>query len=360
MGGKALSVESARLQRSEYEPVRDAVMEKLWQHLPHKRKTDIKAYASKPDFGDLDIIIEGPFDPIAIANALGASEIVRNGDVTSIGIMTNAGLFQVDLIKIESDAYEFARRYFSFNDLGNLIGRVAHKAGFKFGHRGLVYVVRDGAQNSHVVAELIVTQDWAQALKFLDYDPQAYERGFETLEDIYKFTVTSKFSNSDIYLLENVNAVARVRDRKRKTYTGFLAWQKNPDVSKSIPKFDWSDKESRRAEFLEKAFALFPNFKDEHANSIERLRRQKIVGEKFNGNLVSELTGLAGRELGHFIQAIKKRFHDDNAFKDWVYKAQKEEVNELILDMMAKPDVHTTANPDAILARTTESERQRG
>ena len=51
---------------------------------------------------------------------------------------------QVDLIFTEKKFYESALVYFANNDFSNLIGRIAHKHGFKYGHCGLVYVMRDG------------------------------------------------------------------------------------------------------------------------------------------------------------------------------------------------------------------------
>lgn len=105
----------------------------------------VMSYATKVDFGDLDVLIEGGagYDPTTIAKMLQATEVVRNGDVTSIGVKVDEGIFQVDLIKTPKESFDFTARYFGFNDFGNLVGRIAHKFGAKFGHLGLLYPIRD-------------------------------------------------------------------------------------------------------------------------------------------------------------------------------------------------------------------------
>lgn len=329
MGGNALSVPSSRLNKVEFDFVVFHVVNLLDSAIPLNRRCVVKSYASKKDFGDLDIVIGGDFDPVALAAALGATEIVRNGDVTSIGIQLDQDVFQVDLIKVPEDVFDFANGYFAFNDLGNLIGRIAHRAGFKFGHMGLHYVMRDSENDSRIIASLTVTKDFDSALKFLGFDPARYARGFDTLEDIFRFTTDNEFSNPDIYLLENVNAVSRVRDAKRKTYTAFLLWLK--ENSEFLGRFDWSDKEKIRAVFLETALTRFPDFKSAYVNAQKASVVSRVIKSKFNGSIVSSLTGFVGSDLGKFIHAFKASFGTADDFAEWVYNTEPSLIRAAIL-----------------------------
>lgn len=338
MGGNALSVTTSRLPKVSYDLVKDSILGKLKIAFPTLKSMDIQAYAEKPDFGDLDILIEGGpgYDPFQAAAAIGATEVVLNGDATSVGVAIEGGVFQVDLIKITPESFDFASKYFAMNDLGNLLGRVAQKAGFKLGHRGLLYVLRDEKNTSQVIAELVVTYDWNEALKFIGYNPEVYAQGFNTLKDIFEFTVTSPYANKDIYLLENVNAVSRIRDRKRKTYTEFLGWLKT-DAAADMPRFDWSNKEDACKSFLQKALDSFPTFKASHQTAIEAWKNSQIISSKFNirskfnDAIISEKTGLSGKDIGEFICEVKGRFLDENSFKSWILLSEPEEINALIV-----------------------------
>jgi hypothetical protein len=207
MGGKAIKGhETVRLAGDEYFAFQAQTLQTLRRLFPGKRVEAIEAYRSKPDFGDLDILLESDgYDPFKAAEALGSVETVRNGPVTSIGIVVpdrpTAGaspVFQVDLIRMEKEAFDYALAYFSFNDLGNLIGRTAHKGGTSHGHDGLWYYFRDG---DYMFREILLTRDHDAALTYLGYEPARFKQGFEDLEEIFQYVAGSRYFNRDIHLL---------------------------------------------------------------------------------------------------------------------------------------------------------------
>lgn len=328
MGGKALSVASLRLPAERYHKVAAEVAEQLADHVTARLRV-IPAYNQKPDFGDLDIIIESHegYDPVKIAKALGAQEVIRNGDVTSFGYPTDGWWFQVDLIKVPPKSFDFAYCYFAYNDVGNLLGRIAHKAGLKFGHLGLIYPMRDRDDGTHLIGEPVVTYDFGAALKLLGYNPVTYmhriekDIGFDTLIEIFRFVVSSPFTNPDIYILDNRNHAARMRDKKRPTYQKFLKWmQEQPE--ESLPRFPWApggseDRTFQKAAFLSMCFSLSPQFEKEYNEILALYNRRRAAKEKFNGSLVSEWTGLQGKELGSLMTMIKKSFLDDENYLEW-------------------------------------------
>lgn len=335
MGGNALSVTTTRLPAKLYGMTADYVMSKLDAAFFDRRKAVIPSYASKPDFGDMDILVAGGegYDPHCAAAVLGATEVVRNGDVTSLGLPVKEGVFQIDLIKVPSESFDFALRYFAMNDLGNLLGRIAHKAGFKLGHLGLLYPLRDKENADHVIAELVVTKNWDEALNLLGYDPAVYKKGFEggfhQLVDIFNFVVSSPCCNKDIYLLENRNAKARERDRKRKTYMAFLDWLDTVPRN-AMPNYDWSDKEHVRQAFLGGALKRFHIFHASYLQTLDDWRVEQACRAKFNGRLVGEITGLTGKELGALIQRVRESFEDKAAMQHWIMNASDSEVCVLV------------------------------
>lgn len=317
MGGNALSAQSKRIHKSvfcdieqSFESEKSAIGFKLSDYC--ERWKTLLSYKNKETFGDMDIIVGGSFhDWEQFINCLKESkqvkEVVKNGSCVSVGINwknDNNDLCQVDFIYAGLTYNEFNNSlvYGNYNVLGNLCGRVAHKQGFKYGHDGLWYKLRNPNNSQHVVADIKVSDTNEEVFDFMGYDYDTWLGGFETLEDIFVFAASSPYFNKDIYALENRNHVSRVRDRKRKTYTEFLKWIEDDT---NLPKFDWSDKETLRKAFLEKAFLTFPGFKSQYDDALEKLRKYEVVSSKFNGTLVGTWTGLEGKELGHFMAHVK-------------------------------------------------------
>lgn len=124
MGGKALSANVAiRLTKANYERLASECVAKLRAAYPGMRIEVLGNYLDKADFGDCDILIE-------------AVEVVRNGPVTSIGVIVrpeapfrDGNVFQVDLIRMPLEAFDFALAYFGRGDAGNLLGRIARAMG---------------------------------------------------------------------------------------------------------------------------------------------------------------------------------------------------------------------------------------
>lgn len=323
MGGNALSKPSVRLDDVEYESVSNHVLEILEAkgYSPYI----IKAYAEKDSYGDMDILFDSEkFNPFEVAEFLEATEIIRNGSVTSIGFpMTNSRgdylLFQIDLIKVSN--LQAAAYYFDYNDLGNLMGKIAHKMGFKYGHEGMKYVIRDDEDSNHVIDEIFVSTDHREIFKFLGFDLDQYLKGFDSLEDIFNFIASSRHFNPDIYLLKNLNNTSRVRDRKRKTYNAFLKWcDDNKDTLHH-------DEGLTKQEYLESALLEFPEFKMRYEETQKKYLRSLEVKKFWNGRNVSEWTGLEGVTLGHFMAHFKNSLNAvvDGHFDQWVLTPNSEE-----------------------------------
>ena len=69
-------------------------------------------------------------------------EIYKNGDVISFSYEINSfseEYFQIDLIKCEneSEKLSMSKYYYSYGDLGNILGRITKKYDIRFGHKGL-------------------------------------------------------------------------------------------------------------------------------------------------------------------------------------------------------------------------------
>lgn len=294
MGGKALKqTVTRRYSANEYHAILPRIVDKLTNTLYVE---SVKAYGEKESFGDADIVVvfESDVDPVQlITQQFRPNQLVENRSVISFDYEQ----LQVDIIIFsEMSSARFASQYFAFNDLGNFIGRTAHRLGFKFGQTGLHYILRDS--DTVQIAELLVTDDFSSALQFLDYDPLIHLRGFDTLDQIFDYVATSRYFEPAQYLLQNRTSEARKRDRVRPSYIAILQYMQT--------RFDLNEMSEKvpvdRLWHLRRAFETFPQFKRAYDFAIHKHYTHKQYRTNFNGDLIREWYGLSGIELGHFMR----------------------------------------------------------
>lgn len=305
MGGTALEQQGVITRRASAQEFHNEIAPTVMGHLralfPGIEAEVIHSYREKGSFGDMDIIADrGTLPQNAtqqIIDTFHPAAYVRNGPVFSF---EHDG-FQIDLIRYPQPVYDFARQYFAFNDLGNLIGRVAHNMGFKFGHDGLHYPLRDADNPNHLISKVIVTQDFPAALTFLGFDPVRHDAGFNQLEDIFEYVVSSPYFDSASFMLENRSNKARTRDRKRPNYNAFLKWV--TDHAPGTRRMVTLD----RSDHLRRARHTFPAFRERINQAQVDHEVDKRFRAVFNGHRVAALTGQGGKELGQTMAGIVAR-----------------------------------------------------
>lgn len=305
MGGLALKhLNVQRIPAHQYVDLAAKVQQRFTT-LFGQRPDVVPSYAQKPDFGDCDMIVTSAELPELWREGLAAASSSRgwlsNGDVTSMEIEN----VQFDFINVPRHARDLAYVYFAYNDLGNLVGRIAHKIGFKYGHLGFQKVLRDG---DHVYAVVDTTLDVADVFDFLGYDYARWQQGFETLDDIFQFAASTKYFNPDIYLLHNRNAVSRVRDAKRKTYMEFLQWCEN---TTGLTRWPWHTDSDMKADdwsvHLARARERWPEFAKRVDEQVAEHAKYLDLKTRWNGDNVKLWTGLSGKPLGEFMAEMKNR-----------------------------------------------------
>lgn len=322
MGGNALRANvTVRLTKKNADRLGADCVTKLQALYPGRRVAYMTSYRTKPDSGDADILVEADerYDPFEAAAALDAVEVVRNGPVTSIGVIVrpevphrDGNVFQVDLIKSSPEEFDYASNYFQWSDLGNFIGRVAHASFCAHKHNGLYFYFRDPESPDHLFREIVLTRDYGQALAYLGYDVARYNAGFDTLEEIFEFAASSVFFHRDIYLLENRNAISRVRDKKRPAYMGFLRWC---EAHSELTAFQFP---ADKSAWLPRMAEHFPHFQIEYDQAMADLAELKEVKAKYNGEWVAHLTGLQGKELGGLMKRFKESFETSDKMRAYI------------------------------------------
>lgn len=334
MGGNALKTGSVRLNREEFEELSGLACKKLEGFYSTKIKP-LLFFKEKESFGDLDILIEKPQKAYKKAleryleKHFSVTEIVKNKAVWSIGVPVGEGrIFQVDLIHMKSKNFGTAYFYYSYNDLNNLVGKMYHKFGLKFGHEGVTYPLR--TDNGGISKKIIICKDPRKIYNFIGLSYDKWKEGFNNLEEIFEFVVSSPFFSADMFDDSNLTHRSRVRDKKRAVFQLFRDWLKDSPYKDKHYEFN-KDKEEYLT-FIDKNFPESNILKEKKLFDQEMERKRK-VSDKFNGRLVMALTNLKGPELGKFLRELKEGFDD---FEQWILDSTEDEIKEKILSFFKK------------------------
>ena len=328
MGGKALNkygVTTERKSTKDFHKIANYIQEKIGNDLELLTHV-VKCYHRKDSHGDLDLLIqidvdyninwrnyiEFTFKPKAIHN---------NGGVYSFDYEE----FQIDFIPVKKSKWETAKVYYSYDPLGNCMGKTFHKFNLSYGWDGLYYKFRNF--NGRLAENILITNDPRKIFEFGGYDYDRYLQGFDDLDDIFKFVIDGKYFDTNVFKFENLNQIDRKRNRKRNTYHLFLGYiELLGDVKYPFHK----DKDL----YIPMIEEFFPEARlMEKLKELELLDKQnKILSQKFNGDIVMAwLPDLKGKELGHAINKFK--FHLGNEYDDFIFNASYVEIYNRFMDI---------------------------
>lgn len=323
MGGRALlqaGIETKRIDRDSFD--------NLYKELEPKLKTIfekvklIPFYKTKKDFGDMDILVSeftgGNDIRKKLQELFNPTVIIHNGNVWSF----DRDNFQIDIIKTKPKFWDTTVNYYSYNDLGNLMGRIARKLGFRYGHYGLkgVYKSKYGFSDY----EFFISDNIPLIFEFLGFDYDEFVAGFNTLEEIFEYVITSEYFDPKVFAYENLDHTNRVRNKKRDSYQKFIEY-----IGKLTFDLSFASLKDEQYHF-ERARIMFGN---DLANQIETFKvydeQLNEIRQKFNGNIVMELTGLEGKELGEFIRLFKNNIPNNfNNFNEYVLTSSIEQIRK--------------------------------
>jgi hypothetical protein len=302
MGGNALKVLTKRFNKSEYNAAASYISLTLKSYGIKHYITN--SYSKKEDFGDLDVLIsteniednDGMFD--LINRAFISKEIKRNKSVISF----DYNEFQIDFILINDKHWSASKVYYSYNDLGNLMGRIAYKMGFRYGHEGLR--IDHNSSYGGKKLKIYISHDPEQIFTFLGFDYNLFLNGFNTLEDIFRYVLFSKYFTSKIFQYESLNHQNKTRNKKRVNYKGFLQYiadeSKYMPLNLGFPVHDFINE-------AEKYFNVEIKSQIEaFDNKIISEKRNDITKEKLNVVSIQEFFDITGKELGIAIYKFKK------------------------------------------------------
>jgi len=278
-------------------------------------------FNKKETFGDIDIIVDirctkdsvfdGEFIRGFIERQFNPNEIFHNGNSWSFDYKE----VQVDLICVRPEDFDSNYHYLAFNDLGNFIGRLAQSIGFKYGQEGLWY---NHFSDANTKTKIIVSKDYPKIFDFLGLDYSKWKAGFDTLEDIFEYAMTSSLFNPEMFQLSTLNKINRERNFKRKSYMSFLEYIKDKPAHVD---YNLNTIALCKANVIEmiKDKDGFPEANiDYHLAEINyRHARKTLIKMKFSGGIIKEKYELQGKELGDAIISFKNSITDKYKYGEW-------------------------------------------
>jgi hypothetical protein len=322
VGGKLFHF--PRMPRADYLEREAAVRAYLDTVLPGGYRIP-RFYGDKLDFGDMDVIVVATPDwgerRERIAKELGVDAVKVVGRVYSTAFR---GL-QTDFFAVPARFLDSTYDFMSFNDLGNLLGRIVRRFDLKWGEEGLAYVFRR-ASDDHYRADLPITQDFARVCAFLGLDHAAWVTGFPTLTSLYEWVIASPYFSVAPYLDDATTGTLAQRSKDRPTIIKFVEFLRARGIA-ARPAF------AERGTYAPQIAAAFPEadlpaqLAAEHAKEA----RAKALAARFSGALVMRLRPeLSGKALGEFIVAFKRALAGDGAFDDAVLATPPDELERRI------------------------------
>lgn len=377
MGGNATKhLGTQRINKQQFEQCCNMLNNMLQQYIVEQNLQTkekfcvIESYHDKQDFGDIDFL--STIDRQIFEKLVEKTEninIVAKAEQFSYAIEFKLAsdelvFVQVDYIKSNLEDFDFSKNFFAFNDLGNLIGRIAAQAGFSFGFDGLkrkIYVDNRGdiindlytkkieyiphkatqetianeektvkhmvftkiktvpvtslVENARLFknefdraiqkTSIVITKDFDKALKFLGFDVERFKQGFNNMNEVFEFVASSTFFNKDAFLFENRNHKARARDKKRSNYLAALEYFK--------------DKKDRKKQLsLSRMKKEFPNFKTEYQNLEKQIKSDFIDKMVFSNDNIMEL--LKSTDSLNYQSTVR----DINPFKEHLGSQEKQ------------------------------------
>lgn len=340
MGGKALQNYGVFTERKNTED-----FTRIGQEISTQVKKDlgvectvVKCYHTKKSHGDLDLLIK--IDSILnskginlkeyIANTFKPNAIHNNGGVYSFDYEN----FQVDFIPIKESNWEVALVYFSYDPLGNAMGKTFHKMNLSYGWDGLKYKYRNfNGRNSH---DITLTKDARKIFEFGGFNYDRYLQGFDYIEEIFDFIIDSKYFNIEIFKMENLRHIDKKRNRKRKSYHEFLEYVNSLGIT------DGYVFNTDKSIYLPLINGSFPeaNFFEKLTKLDERNEVNKRLSEKLNGvKIMSWIPGLEGKELGDVYREFKNDLGEQ--YEEYILNADQDEIKQRFIEFYEEQKQHS-------------------
>jgi hypothetical protein len=156
------------------------------------------------------------------------------------------------------------------------------------------------------------------------------EDGFRTPLEMFDFLMECKYCSMISFTQENINTVHRRRLTHRPIYQQYIEYITSHPLVPSQPALPYLTTPTEHTNYLLSHFQC----SDAYEEIIRRDEETRIVKSKFNGGIVTGVTGLEGKEIGKLIVAMKEHIlkivtSDSKEVKTDVRPLNKKDIDEI-------------------------------
>lgn len=353
MGGNALKGNfTRRYTDGELQKRTPILLDKIANVFNTKTAT-FPSYSTKETHGDLDVLVynDGTLPQnisqlvldylVELPSGLSETELLEIKNDNSYLLYKNDNIYsyladdlQVDLIFTPTHNWNTSNVFFAYNDLGNLMGKIAYKLGLSYGFEGLKYKSYSEGKKK-LYGQIPISKDMPKIFEFLGFSYERWEQGFKTLDDIFVYVIESKYFHPDIFLLkEEMTYKNRKRNRKRKVFQEFITLIADMQNNGDFDKRNFYKFAEHKDEYLPSINNIFPSA--EIFNKIQLFKdveaKQLVVKSKFNGGLLNTKFNVPlDKNMGKVIQMLKSSKTD---WSEWVYNTDQNVIDEHIITLL--------------------------
>lgn len=324
MGGNALkNVKVSRFNSEDYNQVKSEILTKLVDNgfecsVPHSRP-------GKTSFGDLDVLIKIRRDIDLfkwIKENFNPVEIFSNCVYSFAYPKENSDeYYQIDFIPVQS--LDTAMFFFSYGDVGAIIGMYCSFNGLKFSYDSLGIKVNKHLLGYEKTVLIPLTHDLKEICNILELDLERWHT-LSTVDEVFDWLMCSKYYSVEAYKFLPLQKRRRIRHKPM--YQEFLSRigvTEYDDIDKRIVKpIDYS--------FQEAMLKHFDKW-DQVISLREQLKLEEERREKFNAKVFISF-GMKGKDIGSSMSEFKKYIKGN--FDEWLDSHNIEEIEETIKEFI--------------------------
>ncbi|KAH0547824.1 hypothetical protein FGG08_000081 [Glutinoglossum americanum] len=268
----------------------------------------------KKSYGDIDILVEGPRYPFEVQDLAGALEAQRYSHETA-GPTTNFAIpdteregeedvvvyRQLDVHVCRPGTLDWEVFTKSHGDMWNILGSMGRFYGVTVNDRGCHLRIPEIEPVDRKHSLLHLTSDPAEALALFGLDVDSYQRGFQTVDEMFDYISSTRFFRHGAF----ENTEEKRRDRQRMSQRPvFRRW-----VTEYLPKhtdMPIRNPELTRDDILEESLDKFQKRPEYDAKLAE------WKAKAAEGNLWKRIAAaipLEGDKLNLVIRGLRRKFN---------------------------------------------------
>ncbi|KAI9712901.1 MAG: hypothetical protein M1812_006770 [Candelaria pacifica] len=197
----------------------------------------------KTSHGDLDVLVSNArhqFSVEDLAAKLGALKFIHSArnPTTNFAIPlgkslqegverisddgSDAQCFQLDVNVCPPEILDWEVFHKAYGDLWSILGTSVRPFGLTVNNTGLHLRIRQIEEQDRKRSLLYLTRTPAKTLAFLGLDNERYGKGFESIEELFRFAASGSFFRRESFIKEELKTNDRQRLRQREIYRRFV------------------------------------------------------------------------------------------------------------------------------------------